>query len=72
MSNHPNRNKNCALTNTANPNPSIIKDARGVLTQKDAANIVYSSMGQWQRWETGVNRMHPAIFELFLIKQGLK
>lgn len=41
------------------------------LSQKQAAELVYASARAWQNWESesGSNRaMHPAIFELFLVK----
>lgn len=40
------------------------------LTQTEAAAQVYSTLSAWQRWEQGDRRMHPALYELFLIKTG--
>ena len=46
-----------------------IKQARkdAGLTQSQAAKLVYSSLRTWQNWEK-MDNIHPAIFELFLIK----
>ena len=59
-----------------NPTPAEVIAAREAagLTQTEAARKVYSTLRAWQRWETedpnDSRRMHPAIFELFLIKTG--
>lgn len=55
------------------PSAPQIKAARVAagLSQKQAAELVYASARAWQNWESesGSNRaMHPAIFELFLVK----
>lgn len=53
-----------------NPAPHEIKEARlaADLTQATAARLVYSSLNAWSQWERGERKMHPAIWELFLIK----
>lgn len=56
-----------------NPTPTQIKQSRleAGLTQKQAAKLVYSTTRTWQNWEsTGPEnrKMHPAIYELFIIK----
>lgn len=53
-----------------NPAPEEIKAARREcgLTQTEAAKIVYHTLRAWQEWEGGRYPMHPAIWELFLIK----
>lgn len=53
-----------------NPTPEKIKQARtdAGLTQIQAAEKIYCSLGAWQKWELGSREMHPAFFELFLIK----
>jgi hypothetical protein len=38
------------------------------LTQTAAGALIYSSLGAWQRWEAGLRRMHPGLWELFNIK----
>ena len=42
------------------------------LTQQQAADVVYSGLRTWQQWEAGDRRMHPAIFDYFLLKTGQK
>ena len=52
------------------PTKEQIQQARkdAGLTQVQAAELVYSTRRTWQDWEYGVSPMHPAIWELFLIK----
>jgi DNA-binding transcriptional regulator YiaG len=52
------------------PTPEAIRQARNNrgMTQTEAAALVYSALRTWQQWESGDRTMHPAIFELFLIK----
>ncbi len=66
MNNHPNRRPSAA----SNPIPDAIKAARAAagLTQTAAARLIYSTLRTWQQWEAGDRRMHPALFELFLLK----
>lgn len=42
------------------------------LTQSKAAEIIYSTLRTWQEWESGRRRMHPGLFELFMIKTGIR
>ncbi len=53
-----------------NNNPKQIKSKRLALglTQTKAADVIYSKLRTWQDWESGRNTMHPALWELFLIK----
>ena len=58
-----------------NPTPAQIRAAResAMLTQTEAAQLVHSSRSSWAQWEAGEDRsthraMHPAMWELFLIK----
>lgn len=53
-----------------NPEPYLIKHTRNHygLTQKQCADLVYSSLNAWTKWEAGARKMHPAFWELFLIK----
>lgn len=55
------------------PNPEEIRRARekSGLTQTEAAEEIYCSLGAWQKWELGKRQMHPAFFELFMIKTTL-
>jgi len=70
MTNHPNRSR--AKSPASNPRPDEIIGMRinAGLTQQQAAEIVYSGLRTWQQWEAGDRRMHPAIWELFLLKTG--
>lgn len=58
---------NCKIT------PERVRLARKLagLTQSQSAALVYSNVKTWQNWEAEGNRnrkMHPGLFELFLIK----
>ena len=66
MSNHPNRRPSGA----SNPVPETIKAAREAagLTQAAAAHLIGGSMRAWQEYEAGNRRMHPGLWELFLLK----
>ena len=54
------------------PGPDVIKLGRNAaeLTQSQAAQLVHVTPGAWQKWELGKAKMHPAIFELFMLKTG--
>lgn len=69
MTAHPNRGPKGPFSN---PTPAAIKAAREAagLTQTAAAVLVYSTCRAWQKWESGEARMHPGMYELFLIKTG--
>lgn len=66
--NHPNRQK----ATRANPTPEQVKAARAAarLTQSQAAAMVHTGISSWQEYEGNRKRMHPAMFQLFLIKTG--
>lgn len=70
MTNHPNRSR--AKSPASNPSTDSIISARinAGLTQQQAAHIVYAGLRTWQHWENGDRRMHPAIFDYFLLKTG--
>ncbi len=53
-----------------NPTPEEIKAARKLagLTQEQAAALVYVKRDGWIRWEHGIRKMHPGMWELFLSK----
>ena len=53
-----------------NPTPDDIFGERfnARLTQTAAAALLHTSCRAWQQWEAGDRRMHPAFWELFLIK----
>lgn len=61
-----------------NPTPAAIRAARESvgLSQTDAAALIHSGLRAWQGWEAPEGnpdhrRMHPAMWELFLIKAGI-
>ena len=66
--NHPNRSRRDIPA--ANPRPEEIRAVRaaGGQTQTQAARSIYCTLRAWQEWEAGNRRMHPAKFELYLIK----
>jgi DNA-binding transcriptional regulator YiaG len=68
---HPNRSKVNRST-ASNPSTTEIRAARdrAGLDEAAAARVVYSSEKFWKECEAGEKRMHPATFELFLIKTG--
>jgi len=57
----------------ANPLPATIKRGRELagLTQAQAAALLHTTYRVWAQWEVGDRRMHPAFYELFLIKTWL-
>ncbi len=84
MTAHPNRSSKSKMTKSP-PTPAQVREARENAmvpgkaergaTQTEAAAIVYSTLRTWQNWENERDPkeqrpMHPAIFELFLIKTG--
>lgn len=52
------------------PTPDQIKQARksADLSQTAAAELIHSTLRTWQDWEAGIAKMHPGLWELFLIK----
>ena len=73
MANHPNRSKRAAGQGR-NPTADEIRAAREAagLTQQQARDLVYASSRAWEQWEAGDARMHPGLWELFVIKAGVK
>lgn len=71
MANHPNRSRR-GRSSAANPTPAQIRAAREAagLTQEAAAAKIEGSVRAWEKWEQGERRMHPGLFQLFLIKTG--
>lgn len=53
-----------------NPLPAEIRRARrkAGLTQGEAAELVHAARNAWESWEQGLRRMHPGLWELFLIR----
>ena len=68
MTSHPNRSR--AKSPASNPHPDEIVGVRinAGLTQKQAAELIYSALRTWQQWEAGDRRMHPGLWELFTAK----
>lgn len=54
------------------PTPAEIRAAREAAghTQTQAAQTVRGAMRAWQDWEAGLRRMHPGLWELYLLKTG--
>lgn len=67
MANHPNRS---GTSRSRNPAPGDIHAARQAagLTQSQAGALIHANLRSWQMWEAGDRAMHPAFWELFLIK----
>ena len=74
MSKHPNRR---AGPPARNPSPTEVRAAREAagLTQAQAAALVHASPRNWQQWEqtegSNARRMHPGLWELFIVKTNL-
>lgn len=76
MGSHPNRSKTNRQAK-ANPTPAEIINARQAAgdTQTQAAARIYSTLRAWQDWETEGQtnrRMHPGLFELYMLKTRLR
>ena len=78
--NHPNRSKK-SISPAANPAPADIKALRervqaaqglasNLYAQNYCAALVYTTVRNFQQWEYGESRMHPATWELLRIKVG--
>jgi transcriptional regulator with XRE-family HTH domain len=65
MTSHPNRSKRDPSP-ARNPQPAEIREAAG-LTQRETADKIYASQRAWEDYEQGRRRMHPAIWERFLL-----
>ncbi|HON47998.1 MAG TPA: XRE family transcriptional regulator [Kiritimatiellia bacterium] len=68
LPNHPNRSR--AASAARNPTPDEIVGERfnARLTQTEAARLIHSTLRTWQDWEAGKARMHPGLWELFILK----
>lgn len=55
------------------PTIAEVREARkrAALTIPDAAALIHAANGSWVKWERGERPMHPAFWELFLLKTGL-
>lgn len=58
--------------NRDSPAPNEIRELRkkAGLTQEKAGILVHTKLRAFQKWEAGDARMHPGLWELFLIKTG--
>lgn len=57
------------------PTPQFIRAAREAvkMTQQEAAELVYrKDSARWREWESGRHQMDSAVWELFLVKSGLR
>ncbi len=56
--------------NMDSPTPEEIKQRRvdSGLSQTNAGKLIHSNLKSWQRWEYDKNDMHPALWELFVLK----
>ena len=66
---------NAKATALKQPTTAEIKAMRGLggLTQQKAAELVYRVDGaRWREWEGGKYEIDMAVWELFLIKAGLR
>ena len=71
MPNHPNRGPKGPFSN---PPPEAVRAARETagLSQTEAGALLHTTCRTWQQWEAGDRRMHPAFWELFLLKSRSK
>ena len=55
---------------SSSPDPVSIRATREAagLSQTAAGALVHSGLRTWQQWEAGDRRMHPGLWELFLLK----
>lgn len=55
------------------PTPEQIREARRKAgqTQAQAGAAIYATRRTWQNWEAGERSMHPALFELYVLKTSV-
>ena len=70
MTNHPNRSKSAPPTAARTPSPDEVREFRRSrnLSAEQAGALVHVTGRAWQRWESDDRPMHPAFFELALLK----
>jgi DNA-binding transcriptional regulator YiaG len=58
----------------SNPTPDQIRAVRLAvgLSQAEAGEVILSSKRSWENWEQGRVKMHPGLFDYFLIKTDQK
>lgn len=59
------------MTNTTPDNIRSARLAAG-LSQAEAGELILSSKRTWENWEQGRVKMHPGLFDYFLIKTKQK
>lgn len=59
---------------TNKPTPDQLRAARlaAGLSQEDAGELILGSRRSWENWEQGRVKMHPGLFDYFMIKTGQK
>lgn len=69
-----NRDKSQVEPRASNPRPDEISGLRtdAGLTQQQAADLIRASKRSWENWEQGRVKMHPGLFDYFLIRIGQK
>jgi len=70
MPNHPNRGPQGPSSNPATTEIRAARESAGI-SQTAAAALLHTTCRTWQQWEAGDRRMHPAFWELFLLKTAL-
>lgn len=78
MTNHPNRSR--AGGPARNPAPEDVRAVREMMQTRRACGIIaaqdwcaealHTSRRAFQQWETGERRMHPAFWELLMLKSN--
>ena len=68
MAEHPSRSRR--RSPAANPDPCAIRKWRRdrELSAMGAAALIHTTARVWLQWEAGERRMHPAFWELALVK----
>jgi DNA-binding transcriptional regulator YiaG len=57
----------------SDPTPNAIRETRQYagLTLARACKLLHVHQDTWAKWESGARTMHPAFWELFLLKIGV-
>jgi len=64
----PHKNRSPLKRKTPKPADIVAARTRAGLSVREASLLIYASVDAWTAWESGVRTMHPAFFELFLMK----
>ncbi|MEX3635973.1 XRE family transcriptional regulator [Paraburkholderia sp. BR14320] len=70
---HPKTSQKTQPMKAESPTPEEVREARRRtnLTIAEAAALIHAANGSWVKWERGERPMHPAFWELFLLKTQL-